>query len=192
MRLVLLAFALTGAAAAQVSEHVAVNLYAEVRSADGYLNLRDGPGTTFHVLGRLQHGERVTVLDCQRRRRGRRWCRVLHGARVGFVFDAELAYRRATRPTRSTAAGTGLARGFVAEEDPNVAVRRVRSRDGYVNLRSGPSARHRVLRRMPNGESVEVVAFDANGRASGTWLLVVGADGTVGYAYDAELALHIR
>ena len=194
-----LAVALAPAALAQAAR-VAINERAAVASDDGYLNLRDGPTTRGRVEQRLPNGQEVLVLGCDRGRRGARWCHVIlvlytdDGFRVdpeygaGYVYDAELRYNGPGPVLPTTVAGAGVPRGFEALARPWTGHRVVDSQDGYVNLRTGPSTGHDVLRRMANGEGAWLVAR-ATGRGPSRWALLYTLDGELGYAYDAELAV---
>ncbi len=198
MRHLVLGLLLCAAAAAQPSDRTAVNVFATVESDDGYLNLRDGPSARTRIDRRLSTGERVLVLGCEPGRRGARWCHVataegvndaldvMYG--IGHVYDAELVYD-APRPREPlTVAGSGVPDGFRAEAQYWTGYRRVASTDGYVNLRSGPSTADGVMQRMPSGQSVWVVAHDAQATGPARWVLLYTFDeGELGYAYDAEL-----
>ncbi|MBV7397034.1 SH3 domain-containing protein [Mameliella sediminis] len=55
-------------------------------------------------------------------------------------------------------------------------------RDGYLNLRSGPSTQHHVISRMPHGSKVELL------RAPGKWVKVRDRSGSVGWAHSRFLS----
>ena len=175
---------------------VTVNLYATVQSDDGYLNLRGSALTNRDPIERLYNGQRVLVLECKSARVGRRWCYVrrntgLQADDYGYVFDAELVYHRPAAARDDTAAGTGVATGFDSVQIDGY----VDSRDGYLNLRSGPGTLNRILRRIPNG--VVVMPYSCARRPIGArWCLVEiiatsergRPSGQIGYVYDAEIS----
>jgi uncharacterized protein YraI len=55
-------------------------------------------------------------------------------------------------------------------------------RDGYLNLRAGPSQQYHVLDHMPHGSKVKVL------KAPGKWLKVRNASGMVGWAHSKFLS----
>lgn len=55
-------------------------------------------------------------------------------------------------------------------------------RDGYLNLRSGPSTGYTVLERMPHGSRVQVLA------RPGKWLKLRHASGAIGWAHGHYLS----
>jgi len=55
-------------------------------------------------------------------------------------------------------------------------------KDGYLNLRSGPSTRHEVVRQMPHGTRVEVL------KTPGDWYRVRHASGAKGWAHSKFLS----
>lgn len=119
---------------------------------DGYLNLRTGPGTRFDIIREMYNGDRVRVVE-----HSGSWVRVVHesGAR-GWASAKFLVRRGVTRP-----GGTRYV------YSPN---------DGYLNLRSGPGTRYRVVREMYNGEYVEIL------ERSGNWVRVRHESGATGWA----------
>ena len=86
----------------------------------------------------------------------------------------------------------------IAQPSDRVAVNllaTVRSDDGYLNLRDGPSSRTRVERRLPNGQRLLVLGCEP-GRQGARWCDVAAVDGVDdvvdveygrGHVYDAEL-----
>jgi N-acetylmuramoyl-L-alanine amidase len=123
---------------------------------DGFLNLRTGPGTRYRVIRRMRHGSRVNVLA-----RSGRWAKVRHqSGAVGWCYRPYLV-----QPAR---AGNNWRQVY----SPG---------DGYLNLRTGPGTRYRIIRRMYNGEQVKLLA------RRGRWFKVRHQSGAVGWAYGAYL-----
>lgn len=150
-RMILLAFlALTGALAAFPS--AAQTLYVK-DTGDGYLNLRDGPGTRHDVLQRLSPGDRVDVEETLGR-----WYRVhLPSGERGWVSGDHLEQRVAATPRGPL---------FVA-----------RSTEGYLNLRAGPGTDNAILRRIYPGDRLVPLA------ARGDWIAVRHATGAEGWVH---------
>lgn len=128
------------------------------RTDDGYLNLRDGPGTRHEILGRLSPGDRVDVEETLGL-----WYRVrLPSGQRGWVSGDYLEQRAATTP-----------RGPLYVE---------RSTEGYLNLRAGPGTDHAILRRIYPGD--RLVPLTANGE----WIAVRHATGAEGWVHGAYVA----
>jgi N-acetylmuramoyl-L-alanine amidase len=123
---------------------------------DGYLNLRTGPGSGYDIVLRMDHGSLVDILET----RGK-WRRVHHlvsGAQ-GWAFGK-----------------------YLLREDAGTTMMRVYSPgDGYLNLRSGPGGDFAILRRMYNGDQVEIV------ERKGNWVRVYHQSGAEGWAFARYL-----
>lgn len=120
---------------------------------DGYLNLREGPGVDNPIIMRMLNGEEVTVI-----RRSGSWGFVEHES--GETGWASTKY---------------LVRQPRAASTPRLMVVRSIS-DGYLNLRTGPGTRFRIVREMYNGETVRIL------ERSGSWVRVRHQSGDVGWA----------
>ena len=145
-RLILsLVFSIIAASVAWAGEMRVVN-----SPGDGFLNLRSGPGSQFNIIQTMQHGEMVEVLE-----RAGKWSRVAHeksGAR-GWAFHKYLAPFEGGVPMK-----------FI--HSPG---------DGYLNLRTGPGTGFKIVRRMYNGESVEIL------ERKGSWVRVYHQSGAQGW-----------
>ena len=138
-------FVLIAAVAAWAEEMRIVN-----SPGDGFLNLRTGPGSQFQIIQPMQHGSMVTIYE----RQGK-WSRVQHeetGA-VGWAFHKYLAPFEGGVPMK-----------FI--HSPG---------DGYLNLRTGPGTGFKIVRRMYNGESVEIL------ERKGSWVRVYHQSGAQGW-----------
>lgn len=96
---------------------------------DGFLNLRTGPGSSFDVIRKMYHGNRVETLE-----KSGNWVRVRHeSGAVGWTFAKYL-------------------------RDPSGGGYKVYSPgDGYLNLRTGPGTGFDIIRPMYNGDTVRVL-----------------------------------
>lgn len=120
--------------------------------SDGFLNLRTGPGTRYDIIREMYNGDRVRVVEY-----AGSWVRVVHQSGVrGWASAKYLVRRDAARPGRTR---------YVFS--PN---------DGYLNLRTGPGTRYRIVREMYNGEYVEILEW------SGNWVRVRHESGATGWA----------
>lgn len=103
---------------------------ARVHDADGYSNLRSGPGREHSVIERIPDGDCCLVLSRQSD-----WWRVMGaGGRVGYIHSSRLET-------------VGDAAYPATVVDP----------DGVVNLRPAPTTASSVLGRIPSGEMVFVL-----------------------------------
>lgn len=120
---------------------------------DGYLNLRTGPGTDYRIIREMENYENVRILEWVGR-----WVRVEHES-----GDRGWASARYLKRHRNTG--------------PRGALREVYSPgDGYLNLRSGPGTRYRIIMEMYNGETVRIL------RRRGSWVRIRHENGTEGWA----------
>ncbi len=123
------------------------------RTDDGYLSLRDGPGTRYDVLRRLSPGDRVDVEETLGR-----WYRIrLPSGERGWVSGDFLEQR--------------------AQATPKGPLFVDRTSDGYLNLRAGPGTNHAVLRRIYPGDRLVPMA------TRGNWIAVRHATGAEGWVH---------
>lgn len=116
--------------------------YARVTSVYG-LNLRSGPNTNYRIVRRLTNG---TIVQTSGRRDGD-WVLLTNG---NWVHERYLSYRL------SQGGGTGGGtRTFM--------MRRISSRSGGANIRSGPSVRNRRLTYYGNGTKLSLTGRSQNG-----------------------------
>jgi len=125
----------------------------------GSLNLRTGPGTHYHIIKSMPHGTHVTKL-----KRSGNWIKVrLASGHKGWASASYLA---------KVGGGHG---GYAVWAF-------VQSYDGCLNLRTGPGAGYHIIKKMNNGEKVEILA------SSGKWRKVRHKhSGKVGWAHGAYL-----
>lgn len=149
---------------------------------DGFLNLRTGPSTHYHVIGKLPHGSKVEVLHAPGK-----WYKVRHqSGTVGWAHSAFLS----SHPVRDRDHGYhgqpykpphgkpgGHHDGHPTGPDYWVHA------PGYagLNLREGPGSQYRVVITMGQRDKVTEL-----GR-QGAWILVRHASGRVGWAHGDYL-----
>ena len=123
---------------------------------DGFLNLRSGPGSSFQILQPMLHGSMVEILEVSGA-----WSRVRHedSGAEGWAFSKYLVPFDGGAPMK-----------FV--HSPG---------DGYLNLRTGPGTGFAVVRRMFNGEAVEIV------ERKGDWVRVYHQSGETGWCSSRYL-----
>ncbi|SMX43507.1 SH3 domain-containing protein [Maliponia aquimaris] len=152
---------------------------------DGYLNLRTGPSTHYHVIGKMPHGSKVEVLHTPGK-----WYKVRHqSGTVGWAHSAFLS----SHPVRQ---GHDRDHGYHGQPykpphgapgghyggQPTGPEYWVHA-PGYsgLNLREGPGSQYRVVITM--GQRDKVIEL---GR-QGSWILVRHASGRVGWAHGNYL-----
>lgn len=130
---------------------------------DGFLNLRTGPSTGYHVLSEMPHGAKVKVLATPGK-----WYKVRDS--YGTVGWAHSKY---------------LSKYPVHKPEPTYDVLYVHA-PGYsgLNLRTGPGKGYHKILTMHQGSKVKVLG------AQGKWRLVKHlSTGQVGWAHNAFLAI---
>lgn len=158
----------TGAVAAPVAAAAAgVPATVDVNSE---LKVRSAPSLTASVLGTLRDGRRIAV-DCSVTGQGVRgkvrttaqWDRLADG---GYVSHA---YIRASSAIPSCDARDRDARDRDAKAGTTAWVTgRVRTGDGAVNVRSGPSVANAVVRKAPDGTTVRIACAVRGAKVKGT------------------------
>ncbi|MDR3050808.1 MAG: SpoIID/LytB domain-containing protein [Oscillospiraceae bacterium] len=157
-------------------------------SAGQTLNLRAAPTTSAPVLRTLPSGAQVTYDDYTAG-----WCRVSYGAWQGYVMSKYLSPLDDVQPTASPAPSAAPGQDAAASQTPAPAVTpappavqtatvALSSSSGRLNLRAGQSTGTEVVASIPNGASVEVLAYGS------AWCLV-RYRGMEGYAAAAYLRL---
>jgi uncharacterized protein YraI len=139
------------AQAAGISATIDVNSELKVRSA---------PSWSASVVGTLKDGQKVSV-DCAvtgqkvsgKVRTTRQWDRLTNGRYVSHAY----VRTSATVPVCDTTAGS---QAYVAG--------RIRTRDGAVNVRSGPSTMNAVVRKATDGTALKIVCAVTGAKVSGT------------------------
>jgi len=120
------------------------NTAATFRTTEG-VNLRASASTTSNVLRTVARGTNVEVTD----HNPAGWSRVNVGGTSGFIRSDFLARGNSTAATASA-----------ASTDNVVATLRT---TGVVNMRSGSSTGHSIIRTLASNTSVEVLENQANG-----------------------------
>lgn len=103
---------------------------------DGYLNLRQGPSSSYNIITEMYHGETVEVL-----RQSGSWLYVEYAQGIeGWAFARYLVpYSSRLSTLQINSPG-----------------------DGFLNLRTGPGSRNPIIREMPHGSSVVVLGRSGN------------------------------
>lgn len=132
---------------------------------DGFLNLRAGPSTAYTIKAEMPHGSLVKVIATPGK-----WFRVkdMHG-NVGWAHSKYMSHYPVIQP----------------HPMPAPKIRYVYApKDGFLNMRTGPSTGYAILGAMPNGTMLKVLG------GQGKWRKVLHPSGTVGWAHNAYLSLN--
>jgi len=127
--------------------------------AERPLNVRSGPGMRHDVIGELNTGDVVTILE-----QSGNWAQIRYAnGAVGYVFFAYLDLYTGPEPVNTGTSFTGL-----------------RYATGSVNVRSGPGTKYTRLATLRKGNEVTAVAV------SGNWTKIQW-EGTEAYVYSKYL-----
>jgi len=126
-------------------------LYARVTTAQGSLNLRESPRSSARVLRTIPQYETIAILE-----KGDAWCKTAYGGLTGYVMTGFLTFQTGTLPlaptdmpsAAPTQAPTAPAGGLYA---------RVTTAQGSLNLRESPRSNARVLRTIPQYETIAIL-----------------------------------
>lgn len=109
---------------------------------DGYLNLRQGPSVQYHVLGKMPHGTKVTVLKAPGK-----WIKVRHASgHIGWAHSGFLSHHKPAMG-HGTDHGAGKGQPFWVDAP----------RHGQLNLRTGPGRHYHVIAKIPHGARTRVI-----------------------------------
>ena len=125
------------------------------KTEDGYLNLREGPGVQYKIIRRIYPGDRVQSYESSGP-----WRKVDHGGGVEPWV-------------------TGWASANFLETDLIVGRYLIITPipDGYLNLRTGPGTKYKILRRIYPGDRVQMVD------AKGSWRYIELDNGIRGWSH---------
>lgn len=110
---------------------------------EGYLNLREGPATSYGVVTRIPYGELVIFFH---ETEDGKWAYVQYGPYLGYVSSPYIKYEKTV--------SYGYEHNYVYEN------KRV-TMDGYLNVRSGPGTDYSVVCRADYLSQVVVEYYDA-------------------------------
>lgn len=178
-RLLTLLFLLVAAPAAAVA--TPSELYVNA-PRDGFLNLRIGPGTQYHVVDKMPHAAPVEVLY-----RGHTWYKVAYGHRTGWAHKGYLdiekhyaphrEYHRHPRKHRLHHDGPHHHKAFYTVHVPY---------HDHLNMRHGPGTGYHVKAKMAHGAKVRLL-----GPRHGKWVKVVHVrSGYRGWVHSRYLAAY--
>ena len=132
---------------------------------DGYLNLRTGPSTWYHVISKMKHGSAIHVISAPGK-----WYKVRdkYGS-IGWAHSNFMS----THPQPVYQPHHTPKKYYV-------------DAPGYsgLNLRKGPGTQYHKIMTMPQGSSVKVL------QTAGKWWKVKHQSGYVGWAHKSYLTRH--
>lgn len=155
MLLVLLMAAMVIAPAALAAASATVKLPGNYTA----LNVRSGPGTDYDVVGWVQEGSKVSILE-----KGDVWSKV-ELAKSGKVGYLKNMYLNTSGGSSSTPSGSGYDVGRV----------RANNAGSYVNMRKGAGTSYAVCGSLKNGTAVKLLG------SSGNWYKIQTMGGQTGY-----------
>lgn len=152
-------------ASAVIGSTLVVPAFAESAVVTGNgVNFRVGPGTNYYVIGTLDSGASVDVLD----RSNASWYAVSYGGYNGYISSSYLSASSVEPSLPSSSAPNystdGLESGYVNAM--------------YVRFRSGPGSAYSVLGEYSKGKELSILA-SADG-----WTACI-IDGQLGYIYGS-------
>lgn len=127
-----------------------------IAPADGFLNLREGPGVQFKIIRKMYAGDRVQSFESSGN-----WRKVEHTGGID-----------------PTVTGWASAKSLVTELIVGRSLIITQIPDGYLNLRAGPGTQHEIIHRLHPGDRVEMVD------AEGNWRYVELENGLRGWAFS--------
>ncbi len=127
------------------------------------VNLRQGPGTSYKVVGKVSKGTVLTVVD-----KSGDWYKITgQGIPVGYISSSLVKIRNNVATT-----GSSSTQGSVAQGTQNKAALVTGQ---VVNLRSGPGTSYSKVGQLVKGDTVQVL------KSSSDWYLVKTESGAQGW-----------
>ena len=114
-------------------------IQARVTTKSGSLNLRQSPHSSAKVLCTIPQYASIPVYE-----KGAVWCRTAFGGYSGYVMTAYLTF-----PNEPSAP--------VSSPEPSDTYARVTTPSGSLNLRQSPSSTARVIRTIPQNETIPIL-----------------------------------
>ncbi|MDA7425749.1 SH3 domain-containing protein [Thalassococcus lentus] len=135
---------------------------------DGFLNLRTGPGTAYHVIDKMPHRSKVHVLHAPGK-----WVKLqnAHGT-IGWAHSGWLSKHK-PHPIKHLPPKPDAVEYTMWVHAPAY---------GALNLRRGAGKHHPVIMKMMQGSKVKVLG------KKGKWFFVRHVSGHVGWAHSAYLS----
>ena len=134
--------------------------YGQVSNLEGYnnLNLRQGPGTSYTIIGDLANGTKVKVLS-----KDNGWYKIEYNGTTGYVYGEciNIIEGNSTQSSNNTVQGKT---GTVINVNES----------SYLNFRSGPSTSYTVIGKLSEGTTFTIIS-ESNG-----WYKI-NYNGTTGY-----------
>ena len=140
---------------------------ARVTTPSGSLNLRQKAASTAKVLCTIPQNEVISVLD-----RGSEWCQAVYNGYTGYVMTKFLSFGGESVSPAPTAAPA---------QQPGLLYAQVTTPSGSLNLRYSAKATAKVLRTIPQNETILILEKGAS------WCKVSYA-GDTGYVMSQYLA----
>ena len=146
------------------SAAAATQLYVDAPK-DGYLNLRTGPSTGYHVIAKMKHGSPIHAIAATGK-----WYKVRtqHGS-VGWAHSGFMSKYPKPLPKPEPVYDTYYVHA-----------------PGYsgLNLRHGPGTHYDVIFTMKQGSRVKILKW------AGKWVMVKHQSGRIGWAHKDYLTKH--
>ena len=146
-----------------------------VTSAGSKLNVRKGPSTGYGVVTKLSRGTAVTVTSTSNG-----WSKISVNGTIGYVSSQ---YLSDVNPNGSTTPDVSVPdnNAPVTPDTPAVTQTKYVTANSGLNMRSGPSTNHSIIRKLSKGTAVTVTATN-----NGWSKITVG--GTEGYVSNEYLS----
>ncbi len=120
------------------------SLQAQVTTKSGSLNLRQSPNTSAKVLCTIPQYATIPIFE-----QGASWCKTAYNGFSGYVMTAYLTF-------------SGQPAAYTPMPGPAALYARVTTKSGSLNLRESPSASAKVLRTIPQNETISILEKGAS------------------------------
>ncbi|MCI1944863.1 SH3 domain-containing protein [Clostridium luticellarii] len=135
-----------------------------ISNSSSYLNVRNGAGTSFGILGSLKNGQSVEIVGTVGS-----WYKIKLNSSYGYVASSYISSGGNSAPTPSETSSSVSKAGYV----------KLQNSSSSLNLRSAPQGS--IIGSLSNGTQVTIL------EGSGGWYKVT-ANGRTGYVYSSYIS----
>lgn len=139
---------------------------------DGPLNIRSGPGTNYSSLGKLQEGNKVTLISQVKNTSGNIWYKYqVSSGKYGYIYGQYVTVSDIPQLTE-----TPLTNKQAVVKDNN------------LRIRSGPGTNYSILGKLQSGNKITLISKVTN-TGGNVWYKFQHSSGKYGYIYGQHVTV---
>lgn len=165
--------------------------YVRTGFADGFVNLRSGPGMDHRILNIVPEEETLVYLGQTGNFAQGEWRQVRTGDQVGWMYAPFCQTRVEIEQTRANSTMAvplipASARSASLDVSYSAADCRIKTgfSEGWANLRAGPGMKFNVIATFPESTQLQILRDEGDFYATGIWHQVQAVDDTQGWIFS--------